>query len=113
MKTPIYQYDSELHGRVLGVFIVAMLVITVIAWFIDGLYGKDWHRQFIEYFDSFWPKAADQARLIGSINQIPEFVGPCLLAQTTFTVLMLVVTVWFIVESLGYSVWNCIRGQWF
>lgn len=53
MKTPIDQYDSKLHGRVFGVFIISMLVVTVFAWFIDGIYGKDWHRQLIEFFDTF------------------------------------------------------------
>ncbi len=91
MKTPIDQYDSKLHGRVFRLFVVAMLVVTGIAWPIDSLFGKDWHRQLISHFDSFWPKAASEARLIGSINQIPEFVGPYLLAQTTFTILMLAV----------------------
>jgi hypothetical protein len=49
-------------------------------------------------FDSFWPKAADEARLIVSINRIPGFVGPYLLAQATFSSLMIVATVWFIAE---------------
>jgi hypothetical protein len=97
MKIPVDQYESKLHGRVFVVFVVAMLVVAVIAWSIDALYGQDWHRQFIERFDSFWPKAADEARLI-DLKGMPALVGPYLLAQATFTILMIVVTVRFIVE---------------
>ena len=98
MKIPIDQYDSRLHGRVFGVCVAAMVVVTAIAWFIDAVYGQDWHRQLIEYFDSFWPKAASEARFIGSTERMSGFVGPYLLAQATFSVLMIFVVGWFVVE---------------
>jgi hypothetical protein len=97
MKIPIDQYEPKLHGRIFGLFVAAMLVVAAIAWLIDGTYGKDWHRQLIEYFDTFWPKAADEAKLIGLIG-MPTLVGPYLLAQATFSVFMIFVAVWFIVE---------------
>jgi len=98
MKIPIDQYDSKLHGRVFGAFIVAMLLVTVIAWFIDGIHGKDWHHQFTEFFDIFWPKAANEARFLGSAKGIPPLVGPYLLAHATFTIFTVIVSVWFIFE---------------
>jgi hypothetical protein len=97
MKIPIDQYESKLHGRIFGVFVAAMLVVAAIAWLIDGTYGKNWHLQLIEYLDTFWPKAADEARLIGLIG-MPMLVGPYLLAQATFSVFMIFVAVWFIIE---------------
>ena len=98
MKIPIDQYDSKLHGRVFGVFIIAMLLVTLIAWCIDGIYGKDWHRHFIEFFDTFWPKAVNEARFLGSAKGIPPLVGPYLLAHATFTMFTVIVSVWFIFE---------------
>lgn len=98
MKIPIDQYDSKLHGRVFGVFLVAVLVVTLIAWFIDGIHGNDWHRQLIEFFDIFWPKAVNEARLLGSAKGIPPLVGPYLLVHATFTILTIIVSARFIIK---------------
>ena len=41
MKIPIDQYESKLHGRVFGVFTMAMLLVTVIAWRLNAAFWKD------------------------------------------------------------------------
>ena len=97
-RSSIDQYESKLHWRVLRIFVLAMFVVTATAWSIDAFYGEDWHHQIIIFFDSFWRKAASEARIISAIANMTAFVGPYLLAQATFSILMIFVVVGFIVE---------------